>query len=245
MEIVKDGRYTEQCNACFVVHVFLMNVIHHVLEFVQIPFHITCRNHDVEGFFGWDPYKGYDWPLFAREFDFLGPYGPASGFLTNDLLVEFFSDYINVDFTAGMEEKLDEVATGEEAWVPMLHEFYDPFAQKVEVAKTKMPRIEFTPEPTGELCPKCGEPLLIRDGRFGKFIGCSGWPGCRYTKPIPIPDIVCPECGGAVIEKRTKRRRKFYSCENWRPDDETACQWSTWKLPKRSESREGVKPLTP
>ena len=167
------------------------------------------------------------------------------GFTVNDLLVEFFSDYINVDFTAGMEEKLDEVATGEQAWVPMLHEFYDPFAQKVEVAKDKMPRIEFTPEPTGELCPQCGEPLLIRDGRFGRFVGCSGWPGCRYTKPIPIPDIVCPECGGAVIEKRTKRRRKFYSCENWRPDDETACQWSTWKLPKRSESKEGAKPLTP
>jgi DNA topoisomerase-1 len=167
------------------------------------------------------------------------------GFTVNDLLVEFFSDYINVDFTASMEEKLDRVATGEQAWVPMLHEFYDPFAQKVEVARTNMPRSEFKPEPTGELCPQCGEPLLIRHGRYGKFVGCSGWPKCRYTQPIPVPGVTCPECGGAVIEKRTRRGRKFYSCENWRPDDETACQWSTWKLPEKSGSKEGAGFSTP
>jgi DNA topoisomerase-1 len=154
------------------------------------------------------------------------------GFTVNDLLVEFFPDIVNVGFTAEMEEKLDEVATGEQAWVPMLHEFYGPFAQTVEVARQQMPRIEFKPEPTGELCPQCGEPLLIRHGRYGKFIGCSGWPKCRYTAPIPLPGVVCPECGGAVLEKRTRRGRKFYSCANWRPDDETACQWSTWKKPK-------------
>lgn len=157
------------------------------------------------------------------------------GFIVNDLLVEFFPDLINVDFTAEMEEKLDEIATGEQQWVPMLHEFYDPFSHTVEVAHEKMPRIELKPQPTGELCPECGEPLVVRLGRYGKFVGCSGWPKCRYTTPLPVPGVVCPKCGGAVVEKRTRKRRKFFSCINWRPDDETACQWSAWKLPKGAE----------
>ncbi len=160
------------------------------------------------------------------------------GFVVNDRLVEFFDDLINVGFTAEMEEKLDQVATGEQAWVPMLHEFYAPFVEKVEIARERMPRVEFEPEPTGEMCPECGEPLLIRRGRYGKFIGCSGFPKCRYTSPIPIPGVTCPECGGAVVEKRTRRRRTFYSCINWRPDDDTACQWSAWKLPNKVEEQE-------
>jgi DNA topoisomerase-1 len=130
-----------------------------------------------------------------------------------------------------MEEKLDQIATGEEEWVPMLHEFYEPFARTVEVARQKMPRVEFKPEPTGELCPECGEPLVIRHGRYGKFIGCSGWPDCRYTAPIPLPGVSCPECGGAVVERRARRGRVFYGCINYRPDDETSCQWASWKKP--------------
>jgi DNA topoisomerase-1 len=158
------------------------------------------------------------------------------GFLVNDRLVAYFPDLINVDFTAEMEEKLDQVATGEQAWVPMLHEFYGPFSEKLEVAREKMPRHEFKPEPTGDLCPECGEPLLYRQGRYGRFIGCSGFPKCRYSAPVPIPGVTCPECGGAVVQKRTRKGRTFYSCANWRPDDETACQWSTWKLPEGAET---------
>jgi DNA topoisomerase-1 len=158
------------------------------------------------------------------------------GFLVNDRLVAYFPDLINVGFTAEMEDKLDQVATGEQAWVPMLHEFYGPFSEKVEVAREKMPRHEFKPEPTGDLCPECGEPLLYRQGRYGRFIGCSGFPKCRYSAPIPIPGVTCPECGGAVIQKRTRKGRTFYSCANWRPDDETACQWSTWKLPEEAKT---------
>jgi DNA topoisomerase-1 len=161
------------------------------------------------------------------------------GFSVNDRLVAYFSDLINVGFTAEMEEKLDEIATGEQAWVPMLREFYDPFSEKVEVARTNMPRVEFKPEPTGDLCPECGQPLLYRLGRHGKFIGCSGFPACRYTAPIPVPGVTCPQCGGAVLEKRTRRGRRFYSCANWRPNDETACQWTAWKLPKRADGAEG------
>jgi len=154
------------------------------------------------------------------------------GFTVNDLLVEFFADVDNVGFTAGMEEKLDSIARGEQSWVPMLDEFYGPFARQVEIAREKMPRTEYRPEPTGELCPECGEPLVIRRGRRGKFIGCSGWPKCRYTAPIPLPDVTCPECGAAVVERRTRKGRRFYGCINWRPDDDTSCQWTSWKKPK-------------
>jgi len=157
------------------------------------------------------------------------------GFIVNDLLVEFFSDIVNVDFTAEMEDKLDQVAVGEQEWVPMLQEFYGPFAQTVAVAQEKMPRIEIKPEPTGDLCPECGEPLVIRIGRHGKFIGCSGWPKCRYTAQIPLPGVTCPECGGAVVEKRTRRGRKFYGCATY-----PACEWATWKKPRGPKSSEGT-----
>jgi DNA topoisomerase-1 len=157
------------------------------------------------------------------------------GFLINDLLVEYFGDVVNVGFTADMEDKLDLIATGEQQWVPMLHEFYGPFSRTVDVAQAKMPHAELKPEPTGELCPECGSPLLFRHGRYGRFIGCSGWPECRYTSPIPVPGITCPQCGGPVVEKRTRRGRKFYSCANYRADDETSCQWSTWQLPKTAQ----------
>jgi DNA topoisomerase-1 len=150
------------------------------------------------------------------------------GFTVNDLLVEFFPGILDLGFTAEMEEKLDEIATGSVAWVPMLHEFYEPFAQKVDVAKEKMPEVRFEPQPTGEMCPECGRPLLIKLGRYGKFIACSGYPDCRHTEPIPLPGVTCPECGGAVVERRARRgrRRKFYGCANY-----PTCEWATWKKP--------------
>jgi len=163
------------------------------------------------------------------------------GFLVNDRLVQFFPNVVNVAFTAQMEEKLDRIAVGEQAWVPMLEEFYGPFAEALDVAKEKMPHAEIKPELTGELCPQCGKPLLFRRGRFGKFIGCSGWPQCRYSVPIALPGVTCPQCGGPIVEKRTRRGRKFYSCANYRPDG-TGCKWSASKLPKGSKGPEEIPP---
>jgi DNA topoisomerase-1 len=156
------------------------------------------------------------------------------GFLVNDLLVEYFPDVVNVGFTAEMEEKLDLIATGEQAWVPVLREFYEPFAETVEIAEKKMPRVEIKPEPTGEMCPECGRPLLYKLGRYGRFIGCSGWPECRYSTPIPLPGVTCPECGGPIYERRS-RRGKFYGCGNYDPDDETSCHWTSWTRPQPKE----------
>jgi DNA topoisomerase-1 len=153
------------------------------------------------------------------------------GFTVNDLLVEHFSELVNVGFTADMEEKLDLIATGEQAWIPMIREFYAPFAQTVETAKQTMPRMEYKPEPTGELCPQCGEPLVFRQGRYGKFIGCSAYPKCRHTAQIPLLGVTCPECGGPVVERRTRKGRTFYGCGNY-----PTCEWATWKKPKEEQN---------
>ena len=157
------------------------------------------------------------------------------GFAVNDLIVQFFSDIVNVGFTAEMEEKLDRIAAGEQEWVPMLQEFYDPFAQQVQVAREQMPRTELEPEPTGEMCPECGSPLVIRLGRYGKFIGCSAWPKCTHTEPVPVPGATCPLCGAAVVERRTRKGRRFYGCSTWNAQDESSCQWTAWKLPPAKE----------
>jgi DNA topoisomerase-1 len=156
------------------------------------------------------------------------------GFLVNDQLVGYFPGVVNVAFTAEMEEKLDRIAVGEQAWVPMLHEFYGPFARSVDEARERMPRVELKPEPTGEMCPECGKPLVLRLGRFGKFVSCSGWPECRYHPVAAVPGVTCPQCGGAVVQKRGKRG-KFYACANYRPNDETACKWTSRRLPKATK----------
>ena len=153
------------------------------------------------------------------------------GLIVSDLLTGYFPAVVNVEFTAGMEEKLDAIAAGEQAWVPMLHEFYAPFAASVEEARANMPTVEFKPEPTGELCPECGKPLVVKFGRRGKFVGCSGWPACRYSAPVPVPGVRCPQCGSPVIQKRTRKGRPFYTCANYRPDDPTACSYISWRLP--------------
>ncbi len=149
-----------------------------------------------------------------------------TGFLVNDLLVEHFPDLINVDFTAQMETQLDEVAEGERDWVALLHEFYKPFAQALERADALMPQVEQV-EYVGRDCPECQSPLIIRWGRYGKFIACSGFPDCRYTEPwFEKTGAVCPQCSGELVVKRSKRGRVFYGCMKW-PE----CDFTSWKRP--------------
>jgi DNA topoisomerase-1 len=154
------------------------------------------------------------------------------GVVVNDLLVGHFPDYIDVGFTAQMEENLDAIAEGEKEWVPVLHAFYDPFSETLERAREEMPEVQMGNEPIGEDCPKCGQPLLTKYGRFGKFIGCSNFPECRYTRQIQAPTgIKCPECGGDVVEKRTRRGRTFYGCSNYDASDDASCRFASWKRP--------------
>jgi DNA topoisomerase-1 len=154
------------------------------------------------------------------------------GRVVNDLLVNNFPDYINVDFTADMEEQLDEVAGGERDWVDMLDAFYSPFVENMVQARDKMPEVIMGNNPTGELCEKCGEPLIFKYGRYGPFIGCSNYPDCRNTKPILTPTgAKCPECGNDLVERRTRRGRLFFGCASYDPDSKDSCDFSSWKRP--------------
>ena len=155
------------------------------------------------------------------------------GFAVNDFLTEWFPDIMDTGFTAGMEEKLDEVARGDIDWVPMLEEFYGPFDGSVEGAKEKadrVPRSELDEE-SDEVCEKCERPMVIKTGRYGKFLSCSGFPDCRHSKPLRLgTGAKCPEddCGGELLERKGRgpRGRRFYGCENY-PD----CDFSTRQRP--------------
>jgi DNA topoisomerase-1 len=153
------------------------------------------------------------------------------GFVVNDLLVEYFADVIEVGFTARMEEELDEIAAGEKDWVEVLREFYEPFEKDVTHAMHTIERVEVSEE-IGEACPTCGKPLVVRWGRFGKFIGCSDFPNCRYTRPFLIKvGAKCPLDGGDLVEKKTRRGRIFYGCANYRNGDPDSCQFTSWNRP--------------
>jgi DNA topoisomerase-1 len=156
------------------------------------------------------------------------------GTIVTDLLVEYFPDYIDVGFTAEMEEELDLIATGEREWVLVLRDFYGPFASTLTEAQENMPTIEMNNEPTGQACPQCGAPLVYKYGRYGKFIGCSNFPECRYSEPIVVKTgVKCPECGGDLLERRTRRGRTFYGCSNYDADDPESCRFAVWKRPLR------------
>ncbi len=132
------------------------------------------------------------------------------------LLVQFFPSLINVDFTARMEEYLDEIARGEKQWVPIIQEFYQPFSRILERALEEAPRMKVE-EATEEVCEQCGRPMVIKTGRFGRFLACSGFPQCRNTKPLlKATGAECPQCGGNLVERRGKKRgRVFYGCSNY------------------------------
>ncbi len=151
-----------------------------------------------------------------------------TGIIVNDMLVENFPDLINVDFTAQMESELDDVAAGERDWIALMREFYAPFAGALAAAEKATPAVEQV-EYVDRVCPEChAGQLLVRWGRFGKFIGCSNFPRCRYTEPwLDKIGIKCPSCAdGEIAEKHTKNGRIFYGCSNW-----PACEFTSWKRP--------------
>lgn len=150
-----------------------------------------------------------------------------TGLLVNDLLIEHFPDVLDVGFTAQMEENLDRIAAGELPWVNVIAEFYAPFSQKVAQAEELMPEYNMGPEPIGRDCPECGKELVIRWGRYGKFISCSGFPECRHTEALLEKiGVTCPKDGGDLVERKTRKGRVFYGCANY-PE----CDFTSWKLP--------------
>ncbi len=214
------------------------------------------------------------------------------GFIVTDLLVESFPDLFNVEFTAKMEDELDEIEEGRMQWVDTVREFYDPFEKSLISAQKGMrnvkreetptdiecekcgrkmvikwgrngrflacpgyPECKNTrplpgeggegenagtqakePEATGEKCPKCGSPMVIKSGRFGKFMACSAYPQCKTTRPIPL-GVSCPKCGGDLSERRTKGGKPFYGCSNY-----PKCDFASWDRPVPKECPECKSP---
>lgn len=159
------------------------------------------------------------------------------GAAVNDFLVKNFSTIDDVPFTAQMEDDLDEVANGKKEWVKMMKEFYSPFAKKLKEVEGA-DRVKIPVEETDEVCPQCGKgKLVVRTGRFGKFLSCSTFPDCDFTKPlVKETDIICPKDGGKIIIKKTRKGRNFFGCSNY-PN----CTFAAWKV----EDIKGTKSVTP
>jgi len=150
-----------------------------------------------------------------------------TGIQVNDLMMQYFPEVVDYNFTAHMEEDLDKIAEGQMPWADAIREFYTPFAEDVKKAQAEMPVTKSGPEPIGRACPTCGKELVIRYGRFGKFISCSGFPDCRYTEPwLEKIGVSCPTDGGELVERKTRKGRTFFGCVNY-PN----CDFTSWKKP--------------
>lgn len=150
------------------------------------------------------------------------------GEIVNELISKFFPQIVDVKFTAEMEEQLDKIETGDQDWLKLIDNFYQPFSEKIATAEEEMEEIEIKDEPAGFDCEKCGHPMVIKMGRFGKFYACSDFPDCRNTKAILKKiGVTCPTCQkGEVVERKTKKNRIFYGCEHY-PD----CEFTSWDKP--------------
>ena len=151
------------------------------------------------------------------------------GFDITDRLQQFFKDIINVKYTKEMEDDLDKIAEGDLVWYKLLDRFYNEFEPKVEIAFKDMEKR--APEQTGELCPKCNNPLVIKQSKYGKFVACSNYPECKYIKPNEtkkeiIEIMNCPHCNGKIVEKTTKKGKIFYGCNNY-----PKCKTAFWDKP--------------
>ncbi len=161
----------------------------------------------------------------VREAKRLSP--TETGFVVNDLLVEHFPEIVDTGFTARMEENLDEIANGKQDWVEIIRQFYGPFSQVVQKAMAEMPTTKAELEKVGRACPECGHDLVIRWGRYGKFISCSNFPTCRYTEAwLEKIGVTCPQDGGDIVVRKTRKGRIFYGCANY-----PQCQFTSWKRP--------------
>ncbi len=133
------------------------------------------------------------------------------GVLVNDLLTEYFGEIVNEEFTADLEEKLDKIEEGKYTWVRVVDDFYKDFYKLLLIAEKEVEEVEIKDEVTDEICEKCGRNMVIKSGRYGKFLACPGYPECKNTKPILDKiNVDCPLCNGEVIRRRSKRGRVFF-----------------------------------
>ena len=158
------------------------------------------------------------------------------GKIVNELLENNFKNIVDEKFTAQMETKLDMVAENKENYLDMLKEFYDPFIKNLEQVQDKIERVKIPEEVTDIVCELCGRNMVIKQGRFGKFLACPGYPECKNAKPIvETVDIPCPKCGGKILVKKSKKKRKFYVCENNTNSPDSKCDYISWNKPKKTK----------
>ena len=154
------------------------------------------------------------------------------GKIVNKLLVENFTDIVNVEFTADIESQFDNIAEGKEEWKQMIRDFYGPFKKELDEAEKNLEHIEIKDEVSDVKCDKCGRMMVYKYGRFGKFLACPGYPECKNTKAIvETINVPCPKCGGEVQVRKTKRNKKYYICEN----NPKTCDFISWNKPKLGE----------
>lgn len=159
-----------------------------------------------------------------RETKYLKP--TELGFLTNDILEKHFPDIVDIDFTADMESQLDKVEIGDIDWVNIIDDFYKPFKKTLDKAEEEIEKIDLT-EKTDEICDKCGNYMVIKYGRYGKFLACSNYPDCDFTKSLLVKTGVdCPKCDGDIVVRKSKKGRTFYGCSNF-----PKCKFMTWNQP--------------
>lgn len=165
------------------------------------------------------------------------------GIKTAHVLEKYFPDIVNTEYTASMESKLDNIQAGEQNFKKILNDFYHLFIKEIESANERMYKDE--PEPTGEMCPKCGSPLVFKEGKNGKFIGCSNYPNCKYVKKEPKKDLVftgelCPECGKPLVERKDKKNRVFIACSGF-----PTCRYIKVDKPKAESKKENNLEIIP
>ena len=154
------------------------------------------------------------------------------GKVVNNILVEKFADIVSEEFTANMENQFDEIAIGKQAWKNIIKEFYGPFEKELEKANEELEHVELVEEVSDVPCEKCGRMMVIKYGRFGKFLACPGYPECKNTKPfVETIEETCPKCGGKIQIRKTKKRRNYYICEN----NPKTCDYISWNKPKKEE----------
>jgi DNA topoisomerase-1 len=156
------------------------------------------------------------------------------GLLVNELMMEYFPNIMDYQFTAEMEEKLDMVEEGKIAWRKILEDFYDPFKKYLDYADESLEKVEVQDEVSDVICENCGSNMVIKTGRYGKFLACPNFPECKNTKPIVEEiDVNCPKCSSAIVMRKSKRGRKFYGCVQY-PN----CDFVSWDLPVKEKCPE-------
>lgn len=154
------------------------------------------------------------------------------GKIVNKLLIENFTDVINVEFTAEIENEFDCIAEGKSPWKKMIREFYGPFEQEVNKVEKELEHVKIEDEVSDVPCEKCGRMMVYKYGRFGKFLACPGYPECKNAKPIiETIEETCPKCGGVIQIRKSKRKRKFYICEN----NPEKCDYISWNKPSKEQ----------